>query len=64
MSATELKPCPFCGKSTAYFSGVHFGTKLEQWRLVHDDDYCHMTIKTEWNWTKEECVKQWNERMP
>lgn len=60
----ELKPCPFCGKSTGYFSGVFFGTELEKWRLVHDDDYCHVTIKTEWNRTKEECVEQWNERMP
>ena len=61
MSA-ELRPCPFCGKNTGYFGNVFMGTKYEKWRFTHNDYCCRVTITTEFHRTKEECIRDWNER--
>ena len=59
MTETELRPCPFCGKTPAY----------GKWRIAMTE--CHIyTVHCEmcnfnigWFDDKEEALKKWNTRV-
>ena len=54
---SELKPCPFCGKSK-----VGAIKKENKYRIVCVNPNCHITPHTNWEDTKQNAVEEWNRR--
>lgn len=59
MTETELRPCPFCGKTPAY-GRVRFGMEKDFRFTVHCAN-CSFNIG--WFEEKEEALKKWNTRV-
>lgn len=58
MTETELRPCPFCGKTPAY-AKVRFGMEKDYRFTVHCDICCY---NIGWLETKEKALEKWNTR--
>ena len=54
---SELKPCPFCGKSK-----VGLIKKDNKFRIICINPNCHIEPRTNWQDTKQEAINSWDRR--
>ena len=54
---SELKHCPFCGKSK-----VGLIRKEDKYRVICINPNCHIEPCTNWQDTKQEAIEKWNRR--